>query len=177
MKSERGTTLVEFSLIFMMMMMLAIGSFEWGMGFHDRLAVSQSVREAARVGSAFGDHPLSDCAMLEAGAGALSSIGGNDVKEIWIYESDDTGTVGSNKQRYRPAVGGDNPLLLACNDGWYKIEENWVPSARDNTGPVRDWIGVRVVLDHTWKTNFLWWNGTVEWQESSVFHFEPKVIS
>jgi hypothetical protein len=176
-RSEKGTTLVEFSLIFMMMMMLAIGSFEWGMGFRDRLAVSQSVREAARVGAAFGDHAQSDCAMLEAGAGALSSIGGKEVKEIWIYESDDTGTVGSNKQRYRPAVSGDDPLLLACSAGWYPIEQNWDPSVRDNTGPVRDWIGVRVILDHTWKTNFLWWNGTVEWQESSVFHFEPKVVT
>jgi len=177
MRSERGTTLVEFSFIFMLMMMLAIGSFEWGMGFRDRLAVAQSVREGARVGAAMGDHSLSDCAILEAGAGALSSIGGKSVKEIWIYESDDTGTVGSNKQRYRPSVSGDSAAFLACDDGWYKIESNWVPSARDNVGPARDWIGVRVILDHTWKTNFLWWNGTVEWQESSVFHLEPKVIS
>jgi Flp pilus assembly protein TadG len=177
MRSERGTTLVEFSFIFMLMMMLAIGSFEWGMGFRDRLAVAQSVREGARVGAALGDHSLSDCAILEAGAGALSSIGGQSVKEIWIYESDDTGTVGSNKQRYRPSVSGDSAAFLACDDGWYKIESNWVPSARDNVGPVRDWIGVRVTLDHSWRTNFLWWNGTVEWQESSVFHLEPKVIS
>jgi hypothetical protein len=177
MRSERGTTLVEFSFVFLLMMMLAIGSFEWGMGFRDRLAVAQSVREGARVGAALGDHSLSDCAILEAGAGALSSIGGKSVKEIWIYESDDTGTVGSNKQRYRPSVSGDSAAFLACDDGWYKIESNWVPSARDNSGPVRDWIGVRVILDHTWRTNFLWWNGTVEWQESSVFHLEPKVVS
>ncbi|MEE8374884.1 MAG: TadE/TadG family type IV pilus assembly protein [Acidimicrobiia bacterium] len=60
MRSERGTTLVEFSFVFMLMMMLAIGSFEWGMGFRDRLAVAQSVREGARVGAALRDHSLSD---------------------------------------------------------------------------------------------------------------------
>lgn len=177
MRSERGNTVVEFALILMMMMMIAIGSYEWGMGFRDRLAVAQSVREGARVGAAFGDNAQSDCAILEAGAGSLSSIGGKEVKEIWIYESDDIGTVSSNKQRYRPAVSGDNAAFLACSDGWYKVEENWVPSARDSSGPVRDWIGVRVVLDHEWRTNFLWWNGTVEWQESSVFHLEPKVVN
>lgn len=177
MRSERGATLVEFSFIFMMMMMLAIGSFEWGMGFRDRLAVSSAVREGARVGAAIGDDSQADCLILEAGAGSLSSIGGKDVKEIWIYQSDIAGTVGANKQRYRPKVTGDDPALLACGDGWYRIEANWVPADRDNRGSNRDWIGVRVVLDHEWKTDFLWWQGSTEWQESSVFHFEPKIIS
>ena len=176
-REEKGTTLVEFSFIFMLMMMLAIGSFEWGMGFRDRLAVSQSVREAARVGAAFGDNNLADCAILEAGAGALSAIGGKQVKEVWIYESDVSGTVGTSKQRYRPKVDGDNPAFLACSGGWYTLQQDWRPTDRDSSGPVRDWIGVRVVLDHEWKTGFLWWQGTVEWQESSVFHLEPKVIN
>jgi len=176
-RSEKGTTLVEFSFIFMMMMVLAIGSFEWGMGFRDRLAVSQAVREGARVGAAIGDDSQADCLILEASAGALSSIGGKEVKEVWIYKSSKTGVVSIERQRYRPKVGGDNPALLACGAGWYKIQQDWVPENRDVKGENRDWIGVRVVLDHQWKTNFLWWNGTVEWQESVVFHFEPQVIS
>lgn len=177
MRSEKGATLVEFALIILFMLTLAIGAFEWGMGFRDGLSVSQAVREAARVGAASADNSEADCAILEAGAGALSAIGGNQVKEIWIYESDETGVVMANKQRYRPAVSGDDPLLLACGDGWYEMETTWPPADRDASGPSRDWIGVRVVLDHEWRTNFLWWQGTVEWQESSVFHLEPKVVS
>ncbi len=177
MRGERGTALVEFTFIFMFMMMLVIGSFEWGMGFRDRLSVSQAVREAARVGAAIADDINADCAILEAGAGALSAIGGNDVKEIWIYESDETGVTTGMKQRYRPSVAGDDPLLLACSAGWYKIETNWPSSSRDHSGPTRDWLGVRVILDHEWKTNFLWWSGTVEWQESVVFHLEPEIVS
>jgi len=182
MRSERGAALIEFALIITMMMMIVIGAFEWGMGFRDRLGVSQAVREAGRVGAAMGDYYIdsdtnADCAIIEAGAGALSAIGGNQVKELWIYESDENGVTTGLKQRYRPAVVGDNPLLLACGAGWYQIEDNWSPVVRVSQGQTRDWLGVRVILDYTWKTNFLWWNGTVEWQESVVFHLEPKVIN
>ncbi len=176
-RSERGTALVEFALIFTMMLTLAIGAFEWGMGFRDRLSVSQSVREAARVGAAIGDDTGADCRILEAGAGSLAAIGGNDVKELWIYKSDVTGTVGANRQIYRPAAATDNPLTLKCSGGWYPIQQTWAEWSRDNNGPVRDWLGVRVVLDHEWKTDFLWWQGTVQWQEESIFHLEPEVVS
>lgn len=177
MRNDRGVAVVEFAFIFMMVLMLAIGAFEWGMGFLDRLSVSQSVREATRVAAAVGDRTDADCAIIEAGSGALSAIGGNSVKEIWIYESDVSGTVGSNKQRYRPKVDTDDPLSLHCGAGWYRIQNSWPSGSRDNSGTVRDWIGVRVILDHEWKTDFLWWSGTVEWQESTVFHLEPKIIS
>lgn len=176
MRRDRGVAVVEFAFIFMMMIMLAIGAFEWGMGFRDRLSVSQSVREATRVGAAVGDRSDADCAIIEAGSGALAAIGGNAVKEIWIYESDDSGTVGLS-QKYRPKVDTDDPLSLHCGAGWYRIQNAWPASSRDNAGVTRDWLGVRVVLDHEWKTGFLWWNGTVEWQESTVFHLEPKVVS
>jgi hypothetical protein len=180
-RNERGATLVEFAFIFLFMMMLAIGSFEWGLGFLDQLSVSQAVREAGRTGAAVGDYYVNgdanaDCAIIEAASGALSAIGGNDVKEIWIYQSDKTGTVGANKQRFRPKVDSDDPLALKCGSGWYPIQENWAPSSRDTTGASRDWIGLRVILDHEWKTGFLWWSGTTEWQESVVFHLEPKAI-
>jgi hypothetical protein len=36
---------------------------------------------------------------------------------------------------------------------------------------------VKVIADHAWKTGFLWWNGSVEWQEDAVFHIEPAVVS
>lgn len=177
MRDDRGTTLVEFAFIFMMMLMISIGAFEWGMGFRDGLSVSQAVREAARVGAAFGDRPDADCAILEAGAGALAAIGGNDVKELWIYQSDVNGTVGANRQIYRPALPTDDPAVLECSGGWYPIQQTWSPTSRDNAGPTRDWLGLRVVLDHEWITGFLWWNGTVEWQESAVMHLEPAVVN
>jgi len=176
-RSERGAALVEFAFIFSLVLMIAIGTFEWGMGFRDRLSVSQSVREGARVGAALGDRSGADCGIIEASAGALAAIGDNDVKELWIYESDVDGTVSGFRQIYRPAAGTDDPLTLKCSGGWYPIQLTWPESSRDNAGPVRDWLGVKVVLDHEWKTGFLWWQGTVQWEEKVVMHLEPKVIS
>ena len=34
-----------------------------------------------------------------------------------------------------------------------------------------------MIVDHEWKTGFLWWDGTVEWEEDAVFHLEPGVVS
>lgn len=177
MRSERGTALVEFAMVLTMMLTLSIGAFEWGMGFRDRLSVSQSVREAARVGAAVGDRTDADCRILEAGAGALAAVAGNSVKELWIYESDDSGTVSGSRQIYRPSQPTDDPATLRCSGGWYPIQTTWDPSTRDNNGPVRDWLGVQVVLDHAWKTGFAWWNGTVQWEERVVMHLEPEIIS
>ncbi len=176
-RSDRGAALVEFAFIFSLMLMIAIGTFEWGMGFRDRLSVSQSVREGARVGAAMGDRSDADCATIEASAGSLAAIGDNAVKELWIYQSDVNGTVSGFRQIYRPAAGTDDPLTLTCSGGWYPIEQTWPESTRDNAGPVRDWIGVKVVLDHEWKTGFLWWQGTVQWEEKVVMHLEPRVVS
>lgn len=177
MRSDRGTALIEFAVILPLMVMLAIGAFEWGVGFRDQISVSQSVREAARVGGAVGDRSDADCAILEAGAGALSAIGGHQVKEMWIYKSNVDGDVGANRQIFRPAQPTDNPASLKCSGGWYPIEQTWAPTTRDNSGPIRDWLGVRVVLDHEWKTDFLWWSGSTQWQESTVVHLEPEIVS
>ena len=51
---ERGTAAIELALVFLIMLMLAIGTFEWGTGFADRISLASSVREGARVGAAAG---------------------------------------------------------------------------------------------------------------------------
>ena len=118
-RSDRGAALIEFSLLFMFLMTLALGTFEFGMAFRDSLAVSSATREAARVSGAVGDRALGDCLILEAGAGALQSIGGNQVAELWVYKSDTTGAVsGSRINKYRPSQPTDNPASLICGT-WF----------------------------------------------------------
>lgn len=173
-KSERGAALIEFSLLFMFLMMIALGAFEWGMAFRDTLAVSSATREAARVAGAVGDRVNGDCTILEAAAGALQSIAGNDVEQIWVYQSDTSGAIsGTEINRYRPAQVGD--VSLVCNNGWFVLQYNWPEPSRDNDGQTRDWLGVRTVYSHVWKTNFLWWNGSVQWFEDAVMHLEPSL--
>jgi len=172
---ERGAALIEFALLFMFLMTIALGAFEYGMAFRDALAVSSATREAARVGGAVGDITDGDCFILEGGAGALQSIAGNQVAEIWVYKSDTTGAVSASQiNRYRPSQPTDDPLSLICGT-WFPIQYTWVETTRDNDGPTRDWIGVRTVYDHAWKTGFLWWSGSVQWFEDAVMHLEPSI--
>ncbi len=171
---DDGSAAVEFALIFMTLLMLAIGAFEYGMAFRDWLSVTAATREAVRVGAAAGDTVDADCLILEAAAGALQAINSGDVSELWIYESDSSGALGSNQQRYRPALPTDDPATLRCGT-WYPIMQTWPEASRDNDGAVRDWIGVRIIFDHQWITGFLWWNGTTQWTDDAVMHLEPDV--
>ncbi|HKZ25527.1 MAG TPA: TadE family protein [Acidimicrobiia bacterium] len=176
MNRDRGTAAIEFAFAIMVLLLLAIGAYEWGTGFSDRISMSSAVREGGRVGSAAGDNPDADCRIIEASAGALNGVSGNSVKQLWVYESDSGGTVGLNRQIYRPAQAAE-PGLTCTGGRWFLVANGWPYSVRENLSANRDWLGVKVIVDHEWRTGFLWWNGTVEWEEDAVFHLEPGVVS
>lgn len=173
--------MVEFSIVFGMLLMLALGTFEYGMAFRDWLSVTVSAREGGRVAASAGTYSDADCIVLEAAAGALQSLNSGDIEQIHIYESSSTGsypgTNSSLNRRYRPAATGDDPVdLVACGGSdWFPIHlgSDWDPTDRDNTGDNADWIGVRVQFGHEWMTDFLWWNGTASYSDDAVFRLEP----
>ena len=140
-KSERGTAVVEFSLVFMFLLTIALGGFEFGMAFRDSLAVSSAAREAARIGGAVGNRtsPNADCTILEAAAGALQAIAGNQVAELWIYRSDTIGTVTTTRNVYRPSQPTDNPASLVCGT-WLPMSISWAVGVPRHLGtPVTGW--------------------------------------
>lgn len=59
-KSERGTELVELTLVVPLLIFLVFGMLDAGMAFKSRMEVVQATRQGARVGSSFGDDPDSD---------------------------------------------------------------------------------------------------------------------
>lgn len=179
---DRGAALIETALVLGLLLMIAIGAFEYGMAFREWLSVTNATREGARLAAQAGDfvNPSNpddenaDCLILEATAGALRSLDASQVARVTIFESDESGTFTTNQQRYRPSVSGDSPALLRCNGGWFSLGGNWPPSARDNDGSVRDWIGVRLEFRHEWITGFLWWNGEVTWTDDTIMRMEPN---
>jgi TadE-like protein len=179
MRRDRGTAAVEMALAFVVILMIAIGAYEFGTGFIDRNAMANAAREGARAGAAAGDYDNgggddADCVIIEAAAGALSGIAGNDVRELWIYESDDTGFVGlnGNIQRYRRPIGSDTVDLVCAGGDWSRQSDTFPPSERALGS--RKWLGVKLVVDHSWKTNFLFWSGTTTWEEDVVMRIEPS---
>jgi len=180
MREERASATIEFALVFSIILLLALGSVEWGLAFRDWLGATAGTREGARVGAAAGDESGADCVILEATAGAIRDLQGA-VVQVWIYESDPSGTIGP-AQKYRPFVSGDDGAFLRCGT-WYIMESHWPASSRDNKGATRDWLGVKVVFDHDWLTNYAFFSGSICdrgmavghdcWSSDAVMHVEP----
>jgi hypothetical protein len=171
--------LVEFSLVFVLLLMLALGTFEYGMVFRDWLSVTIAAREGGRTAASAANFGEADCVILEASAGALQSLTSGRVTHVHIYKTDSGGAfaIGGMVNQYRPMLEGEelNPSLVACaTTKW--IAENglpWDPDDRVNEEGGADWIGVRVDFEHSWMTNFLWWSGTMDGSDDAIFRLEP----
>jgi hypothetical protein len=168
---ERGVATVELGLMLGFLMLLALGAFEYGMLFAKSQDVASASREGARTAASAGSEPTADCLILEAASGALFGTTGGSVSEVVIEEANVGGT--PPRQRYRPAVASDDPLLLACGN-WYPIQTSWPPASRDDTGVTRDWVSVDVVYEHEWITDFLWFTGTESFSEVTTMHMPPN---
>jgi TadE-like protein len=176
---DEGAALVETALVLTLLLMLALGAFEYGMVFRDWLSVTIASREGGRVAASAANFGQADCVILEAAAGALQSLTSGEISEIEIYKSSATGSYpGSNSafnRRYSPFVSGD-PSLVACSSTNWNAEHlggSWAPNLRVNATGAADWIGVRVNFAHDWITGFLWWTGTINFSDDAIFRLEP----
>jgi hypothetical protein len=176
---DRGAAMVEFAIVFGLLLTISLGAFEYGMLFRDWLSVTVAAREGARVGASAGTISGADCIILEASAGALQSLSSGDVQHIAIYRSSPPGSFPGNNssstKRYRPADGESPDLTCLGGSEWIIVNDggDWDPEDRDNDGDDADWIGVRVEFGHAWMTDFLWWSGTADFADDAVFRLEP----
>ncbi len=175
---EKGTTLIEFSLIFVLLMMIALGAYEYGMAFRDWLTVTVASREGGRVAASAANNGDADCVILEAATGALQSLDTGLVRFVHIYKSDTSGSYPGNNsftRIYRPSTPADLNLVVCQGSTWVatNLGSNWDPADRVNDEDDADWIGVRIQFQHQWQTSFLWWTGTVNWEDDAIFRMEP----
>jgi len=180
-RADEGATLTEFALIFGLLLIIALGAFEYGMAFRNWLSVTAAAREGGRVAASAANFGDADCVILEATAGGLQSFRSGEVTHVHIYKSNLSGAyaVDGDVNIYRPRIVGEDVsgLLLVCGGTGTWVHENppeqWPPADRINTEGEADWIGVRVEFDHHWQTNLLWWSGSVGWTDDAFFRLEP----
>lgn len=177
--SDRGVSLTELALLMPLLLILAIGTFEYGMLFRDTLVVSTAAREAGRVAASSANYGDADCVILEAASGALQSLQTGTTAEVHIYKSDANGSIPPDNdafmRRYRPAVPME-PGLIACGTSdWIQLSpgSSWDPVDRVNDAGSADWIGVRVRYIHDFQLNVLWFDGTQTLDDDAVFRIEP----
>jgi Flp pilus assembly pilin Flp len=178
--NERGATLAEFALIFGLLVMIALGAYEYGMTFRDWLSVTIAAREGGRVAASAANFRDADCVVLEATSGALQSFSTGEIRFVHIYKSDGDGSypVSNSLTRiYRPADPGEPGLIACSGSDWFatNLGSNWDPEDRVNEEGAADWIGVRVDFKHAWQTDFLWWTGTIDYSDDAVFRLEPPI--
>lgn len=171
---ERGAALLEVAIVMGLLLMLALGAFEYGMAFQSWFGVSAASREGARIGASVGPAEEADCRILESVAAALLSTSGDEVRKVTVFEHDPVTSTDLEFNAYRPFdPETDDPDNLVCTS-WFIIPgSTWTDTERDNTGEDRDWLGVDVEFTHNWITNFLWWSGSVDWSNRSIMRIEP----
>jgi TadE-like protein len=174
-RSSRGQATLEMALILPVLLLIVLGTLEFGFVMDHKLTLQYASREAARVGSALSDGGgmpgclTIDNEVIAAAARILQSSDSNieidQVSEIRIYEADlvgsetdgreDVGGAGddaSNVWVYNP---GNGPMIDGVPLDFAPVlgSQDWDPcSERQNTGATPDSIGVSVTYTYFSRT-------------------------
>jgi TadE-like protein len=194
--SERGTALIEFTLVASLLFTLLFGIIEFGLAFRDRLTISNASQGAARVGSSLGDNDDADYEMLrslEQSLGTLANSGVDIVRYVDVFAANSAGNPisgcpGSKCNRYLYSPGfkpgcdwNPCPNPAIGYSGW-----SWAPSARDVELPGLDVMGVRITFKHDWVTGGLiplpkiqcdGTPGSKCWTDGALMRLEPQVFA
>jgi Flp pilus assembly protein TadG len=173
---ERGQSLVEFTLILPVFLLVLLGMLEYGSAYDHRTAMAYAVREGARVGASLGNGGSSpgtvDPAIVAAvQRGLTNPILIDNITSIDIYKADPTTGL--------PMTGKmdsyDKNGSLVGTAGW--------PATDRVVGLNGDSIGVRVRYDFHPITPLGTFMGlifspipgysTIPMADSSVMHLEP----
>jgi hypothetical protein len=187
-RGERGAALVEMVLIVPVLLTLALGVAEFGLGWKDSLTVSNAMRAGARVGSSAANARTADYEVLQAVEAALESIPNDAIEQIVIYEANGPdgviptdcadGNPGPTCNVYvaadldRPDTDFAGGTCAASSPDW-----NWCPTDRlarqSGVGGPPDYLGVWIRIRHDFVTGFF--GGSMTITDSAVMRLEPQL--
>ncbi len=169
--SERGASLVEFSLVLPILLVIVFGILEMGMAFGTTITVGSAAQEGARVASFKGNDIDADCVALESVIAELGSEV-DQVTTIKIYRVDSAGYAEPLKTNtYAYSGVGDITDCTKWNGTvlWPAADRN----VTVGTTPL-DVLGVEVSSTHRWVTQFPPFTGTISVDESTIVRLEPE---
>lgn len=170
-RTARGQAIVEFALMFPLILFLVLGATDVSTLLDDHLDIVYAARSAARVGSVLGQAPATDCAVIGAIRAALSTNRNLTVNQIIIYKAASDGSIiGSNKDVYAgSAVCNPNATISPA-----AISVGWPPSVRNNTPIQEDSIGVEIDYTYSFQLDLLGM-GTFSAADSAVMPIEVVI--
>jgi TadE-like protein len=162
-ESETGQSMVELALILPLLLMIVLGTLEFGLIFDHHLSLEYASREGARTGSALananGVSPACtevDRQIVAAVERVLTSPGSevdlHEVSEIRIYKSLANGgeTPGAvNVWKYTPGTG---PVVDGKALNFSHFSGTWSACGRSNDVVNPDMLGVRVAYTYRFQT-------------------------
>lgn len=154
---ERGSVLVELTMIVPFLVLLVVGMLEMGLAWRDSSVVVGSAREGARVAAHLADAPGSDREAIRAIEASLGDLAG-DATTITIYRAASAdGSVPVNCNNVCNVYDAQTAFSLLDNDAYWEctpsgtaLDSEWCPTDRENDIRSFDYIGIRVEVDHDW---------------------------
>jgi TadE-like protein len=172
-RASRGQAIIEFTLIFPLVMFLVVGATDVSTLLNDHLDVVYAARTAARVGSILGTAPASDCAIIGAVQAALSPVRDVQLNRVDIYQAGANGLPnGTNQDIYYGNSICDSTATIVPS----AQSIGWPPSVR-NTNPItEDSIGVELDFTYTYQFDLLGM-GTFSASDRAVMPMEVVIGS
>ena len=174
---EQGSTLVEFAVIFPLIIMLVMGIAEFSLAFKDWLTINHASREGARAGATAANDISADMQVLNAIEAAVT---GGDLNSIVDVKIKDPDGVQSTTYTY---TGNVTCAWTPCPDPYagapplyappYQAP-NYLPESRDVTAPKPGRLQVSVTLTHQWFTGLF--GSTTTWTADTFMRLEPRVF-
>lgn len=149
---SRGQALVEFVVIFPIIMLLVLGATDVSTLLNDHLSVVYATRTSARVGGILGTAPTADCAVIGALRAALVGDRYVTTQRIIIYKANAAGLPdGTNEDIYPGNANCQSDGTISP----YATTVNWPPSVRNNNPLIEDSLGVEIDYTYTFQLNLL----------------------
>lgn len=160
-RSERGTSLVEFSLLVPVFFMLVLGMFSGGQAYNQKLSITHAAREGARYGAT-----VSQYQAFSGGSTWASTI-----RDVVVQRSSGTLTAADVCVSL---VQGSTPTVFAETS--YPAS-NYTTRADGtacyNDGSADPALRVEVSISHAGRLEFLLWSQPVNLVAQGTAKFEP----
>lgn len=177
-RRERGATIVEFAIVFPLIIMLVMGVAEFSLAFKDWLTINHASREGARAGATAADDISADIQVLTAIEQAVTGADLQAINNVVVSDPD-----GGPSTTYT-YTGDPTCAWTPCPDPYAGAPPlyappyaapNYLPETRNVTAPSPGRIKVSITLTHQWFTGLF--ANTSTWTADTIMRLEPRVFS
>lgn len=175
---EKGAVVVEFAIIFPLLVVITFGIIEFSSSYHDAAIASDAVRAGGRVGSAMATQNGYATQIANAASAAVETLPDDAPQELWIYKANANGYPGSGTSF---STCGSNCIRYLWNSSTRTFDTSnpqgggWPASAHQICRQPYDELGVYIKLNHAFVTELFGADLTLT--DHSVFRFEPVANS